>query len=107
MVCFRSDDEEEGLGEVDDRDGGCVAFISDILFQWALSNVAPNTGLPSISRAKRYLPAVEASASLGCCGEFAWGAIMQRTPPPAHGELSSLFEKYALCVRYSAERIRI
>jgi len=28
--------------EVNDRDGGCVAFVLDILFLWALCNITPN-----------------------------------------------------------------
>jgi hypothetical protein len=36
---------EAGLGEVNDRDGGCVAFVLDILFLWALCNITPNIAL--------------------------------------------------------------
>lgn len=33
------------VGEVDDRDGGCVAFVLDILFLWALCNTTPYIAL--------------------------------------------------------------
>jgi hypothetical protein len=33
------------VGEVDDRDGGRVAFVLDILFLWALCNITPNIAL--------------------------------------------------------------
>jgi hypothetical protein len=39
------DSGEADLGELNDRDGGCVAFVLDILFLWALCNITPNIAL--------------------------------------------------------------
>ena len=45
VVKSYGDSGEAGLGELNDRDGGCVAFVLGILFLLALCNITPNIAL--------------------------------------------------------------